>query len=102
MEQFKEYIYTQVWVRRCKEVKKWETANGIKNNRQKKKVLIVPSNNIVSKNNRDNNKIDNKNNRDKNCIKNICINLVSKYIIRVVQSNINWTWLYTIGCSAGP
>ena len=102
MEKFKRYIYKQIWVRRCQDVKHWEISNGIKNNKQKKNVLASPSSNIISINNSVSNKINKKNYRDKNNIKNICINLVNKYIIRVVQSNINWTGLYTIGCSAGP
>jgi hypothetical protein len=102
MEKFKGYIYSQVWVRRCQDIKKWERDNGIKNNRQKRKVLIIQDGVTVNTDNRDNNKNNNKSYRDKNNIKNICNNLVSKYIIRFVQSNINWTGLYTIGCSAGP
>ena len=49
---------------------------------------------------RNNNNINNS--RDEKHIKNICITLVNKYILKVVRGNINWTGLYTIGCSAGP
>ncbi|RHZ76481.1 hypothetical protein Glove_197g68 [Diversispora epigaea] len=36
--QFKLFLHTHIWKDRCTAVKKWETENGISNNKWKKKV----------------------------------------------------------------
>ena len=103
MEKFTKYIRTNVWARRCKTVKRWELDNGIKN-MNKRKVLTTPTNITVNLNNSNDNKNDhnNNNNRDKKQLKNICINIVNKYIAKLVQCNMFWTKIFDIGCSAGP
>ena len=49
MEKFKEYLQKNIWVRRCNEVKQWEIENGIKNNKQKHKVLVTPTNSVTGR-----------------------------------------------------
>ncbi|RHZ60922.1 hypothetical protein Glove_350g63 [Diversispora epigaea] len=36
--QFKLFLHTHIWKERCTAVKKWETENGISNNKWKKKI----------------------------------------------------------------
>jgi hypothetical protein len=102
MEKFYNYIYKNIWVKRCSEVKCWEVANGIKNNKQKRKVgppLVTNTvTNIVPTSIDNNSKVS----RDRKLLKNIGFNIVKKYLFSFIQSNINWTGLYRIGCSAGP
>ena len=97
-------------------MKKWELENGIKNINKRK---VLRSHNMVNYINNDNSDIngdsnnnnnnkninDNKNNnsRDKHRqIRNICYNIVSKYILSFVKYNKHWSSIYNIGGSAGP
>ena len=102
MEKFYNYIYKNIWVKRCSEVKSWKIANGIKNNKQKRKVgppIVTNTVTSIVPTSIDNNS---KISRDKKLLKNICFNIVKKYLFSFIQSNVNWTGLYRIGCSAGP
>ena len=113
MEKFKIFIYENIWTPRCKEVKRWELANGIRN-RKKKKVRLVPINIVDSSNNtinngdnnsnvsNNNNNIDINKNRDIKQRAIVCCNIVNKFINNLVHYGTNWKGLYKIGCSAGP
>ncbi|RHZ52390.1 hypothetical protein Glove_461g103 [Diversispora epigaea] len=57
--QFKLFLYTHIWKDRCTAVKKWETENGISNNKWKKKVRNETLDTTVTSqtNNTDNNSV---------------------------------------------
>ncbi|RHZ47604.1 hypothetical protein Glove_575g53 [Diversispora epigaea] len=57
--QFKLFLHTHIWKDRCTTVKKWETENGISNNKWKKKVRneILNTTVISQTNNTDNNSV---------------------------------------------
>ncbi|RHZ81769.1 hypothetical protein Glove_117g261 [Diversispora epigaea] len=57
--QFKLFLHTHIWKDRCTAVKKWETENGISNNKWKKKIRNETLDTIVTSqtNNTDNNSV---------------------------------------------
>ncbi|RHZ87935.1 hypothetical protein Glove_28g46 [Diversispora epigaea] len=57
--QFKLFLHTHIWKNRCTAVKKWETENGISNNKWKKKVRneTLDTTVISQTNNTDNNSV---------------------------------------------
>ncbi|RHZ69695.1 hypothetical protein Glove_280g21 [Diversispora epigaea] len=61
--QFKLFLHTHIWKDRCTAVKKWETENGISNNKWKKKIRNETLDTIVTSqtNNTDNNSVLNNN-----------------------------------------
>ncbi|RHZ73025.1 hypothetical protein Glove_235g7 [Diversispora epigaea] len=79
MEKFKDYIHKYIWVNRCNKIKRWEVINDIKNRRKKKigtSVVTNPLISIVSSISKDHNRV----RRDKRILKNICFNVVKKYL----------------------
>ncbi|RHZ78299.1 hypothetical protein Glove_166g192 [Diversispora epigaea] len=61
--QFKLFLHTHIWKDRCTAVKKWETENGISNNKWKKKIRNETRDTIVTSqtNNTDDNSVLNNN-----------------------------------------
>ncbi|RHZ87111.1 hypothetical protein Glove_40g115 [Diversispora epigaea] len=64
--QFKLFLHTHIWKDRCTAVKKWETENGISNNKWKKKVRNETLDTTVTSqtNNTDNNSVLNNTTQD--------------------------------------
>ncbi|RHZ88946.1 hypothetical protein Glove_19g2 [Diversispora epigaea] len=64
--QFKLFLHTHIWKDRCTAVKKWETENGISNNKWKKKIRNETRDTIVTSqtNNTDDNSVLNNNTQD--------------------------------------
>ncbi|RHZ76822.1 hypothetical protein Glove_189g15 [Diversispora epigaea] len=64
--QFKLFLHTYIWKDRCIAVKKWETENGISNNKWKKKVRNETLDTTVTSltNNTDNNSVLNNTTQD--------------------------------------
>ncbi|RHZ48913.1 hypothetical protein Glove_536g3 [Diversispora epigaea] len=64
--QFKLFLHTHIWKDRCSAVKKWETENGISNNKWKKKVRNETLDTTVTSqiNNTDNNSVLNNTTQD--------------------------------------
>ncbi|RHZ72733.1 hypothetical protein Glove_239g8 [Diversispora epigaea] len=114
--QFKLFLHTHIWKDRCTAVKKWETENGISNNKWKKKIRNETRDTIVTSqiNNTDDNSvfnnntqgvtnIINKNNHNYNRSKISFLFSLNRFIYNhIIKDSCNWTWLYKIGCSAGP
>ena len=98
---FKTFIYKNIWVPRCSAVRSWEKSVGIKNNKQKKKMLVAPVAGVqVSDlhNNSNNNyiKLTNRDNKLR------LVSIINRHIRSVIKFGLNWVNLYNIGCSAGP
>ena len=106
MGNFKQFLFKNIWVPRCKEVIEWEKSEHIKNNRRKQKIRTNNSNNnsIDSDNNitNNNNNYNNNNNILYRNIKHNYLGLLNSYINRGIKEVFNWPWIYKIGFAAGP
>jgi hypothetical protein len=128
-DQFKLYIYKQIWKPRCIKVRKWEIENNISHDKYKRKVrreMVTPDNatfsdNVnfdhynnsltgsqfsvgVSSNTYKNKKtkVNDKNNNNNNN-KNKYMGFLDKFIYNhIIKEKDDWTFVYKIGCSAGP
>jgi hypothetical protein len=98
---FKTFIYKNIWIPRCNAVRSWEKSVGIKNNKQKKKILVAPvaDTQVTDINNNNNNSYMKPTNRDN---KLRLVNIINRHICSVIKYGLNWINLYNIGCSAGP
>jgi hypothetical protein len=131
-DQFKLYIYKQIWKPRCAKVRKWEIENNIGHDKHKRKIcreMVTPGNATLSDNvnfdhynnsltgnqssigvssniykikkTKGNNNKDKNNNNNNN--KNKYMGFLDKFIYNhIIKEKDDWTFVYKIGCSAGP